>query len=101
MLVDNAKIVNTINELDRLKVSFKTIGEELIENLGNALDSFEGETKDVLMTKIGQAKNFSSNTLAYFLVEQVPDLLEGLSELLEGNRKAIEDCDKNLAQAIK
>lgn len=106
MLVDNAAILNAKQKIDELKGKFETMGGTLIGDLEATFvkDRFEGKTKEALMKKIGSAQNVNAKeeeTLAYFVMKQVPDLLGGLSELLEGNRQTIINCDENLAEAIK
>ena len=51
--------------------------------------------------KIGTSGTDKEGTLAYFVEKQIPDLLDGLSKLLEGNRDTIEKSDQQLAEAIR
>ena len=50
--------------------------------------------------KIGSSGSETEGTLAYFVEKQIPSLLDGLKQLLEGNRTTIDDSDKKLAEAI-
>lgn len=101
MLVDNQKMVDTKKDIDTASTDFKGKGTAFIEALTNALSTFEGETKDALMkSKIGSSGSETEGTLAYFVEKQIPDLLNGLSQLLEGNRTTIDESDRKLAEAI-
>lgn len=110
MVADNEKIISARNEIcgestgenaayAGIAKEFQSAGSEFIEALKNSLNTFEGETKDVLVNdKIGTAEK--ENTLAYFVEKQIPDLIMGLGKLLEGNRSTIETADHQLAEAI-
>ena len=100
MVVDNAALENAKSAIDDASSNFKTMASAFISSLEGALSTFEGETKDVLMKdKIGTGEG-TEGTLAYFLQKQVPDLIKGLGDLLEGNRTTINDSDQKLAEAI-
>lgn len=99
MLIDNQKMETAKGAIDDAKGDFETKAGAFIEALTSALSTFEGETKDVLMEKkIGNVE--TEGTLAYFVQKQIPDLLNGLSQLLEGNRTTIDESDRKLAEAI-
>lgn len=102
MLVDNEKMVSAYTAIDNLSKDFKTKAGEFITELTNALATFEGETKDVLMEKkIGTSGSETEGTLAYFVETQIPGLLDGLAQLLEGNRDTVEKGDKQFAEALR
>ena len=102
MLVDNEKMKTAVKEFHDASESFAKLGAQFIADLTNALSTFEGETKDVLMSKkIGASGGDNKDTLAYFVEKQIPELIDGLSQLLEGNRDTIEKSDQQLADAIK
>jgi len=102
MYVDNEQMATAFSTIDNLaKNDFKNAGTDFIAQLSQALSTFEGETKDALMeSKIG-ASGAGEGTLAYFVETQVPELIEGLAKLLEGNRDTIDKSDKKLADAIR
>ncbi len=101
MLVDNNKLTTAKADIERISTSFATAGSSFITSLTSALSTFEGETKDALMTyKIGASGSETEGTLAYFVEKQIPDLINGLAQLLEGNRSTIDDSDRQLAEAI-
>jgi len=102
MYVDNEQMATAFSTIDNLaKNDFKNAGTDFIAQLTQALSTFEGETKDALMeSKIG-ASGAGEGTLAYFVETQVPELIEGLAKLLEGNRDTIDKSDKKLADAIR
>lgn len=101
MLVENDALTKAKGEIDTAKDNFKKKGTDFINTLTTTLSTFSGETKDVLMKKkIGSAGSETDGTLAYFVEVQIPQLIDGLSKLLEGNRTTIDDSDHKLAEAI-
>lgn len=101
MLVDNQKIEQAKGAITRSYENSYKKGTEFIEALTNVLSTFQGETKDVLMEKkIGSSGSETEGTLAYFVEKQIPNLLDGLLQLLEANRKTIDESDLKLAEAI-
>lgn len=101
MLVDNQKMEDAKADIDKAATNFASMGSSFIESLTTTLSTFEGETKDVLMkNKIGPSGSETEGTLAYFVEKQIPNLLNGLSQLLEGNRTTIDESDRKLAEAI-
>lgn len=102
MLVDNQKMETAFKAINDASQDFGTKATAFITDLTSALSTFEGETKDVLIAnKIGQSGSEVEGTLAYFVEKQIPDLIKGLADLLDGNRKTIDDSDQKLAEAIK
>lgn len=102
MLVDNEKMASAVTSIETASGDFKSKATAFIADLTSALSTFEGETKDALMeAKIGTSGTDKEGTLAYFVEKQIPDLLDGLSKLLEGNRDTIEKSDQQLAEAIR
>ncbi len=101
MLVENAALTKARDDIHTASTNFKTMGTNFISTLSTTLSSFSGETKDALMQyKIGASGSETEGTLAYFLEKQIPDLIDGLSKLLEGNRTTIDESDHKLADAI-
>jgi len=101
MVVDNQKIVAAKDAIEKDAENFGKMAAAFLGELESALSTFEGETKDALMeSKIGPISGEKEQTLAHFLVVQVPKVIENLAALLEGNRQTIEDSDKKLAEAI-
>lgn len=102
MLVDNQKMDATYQEIEKIAAEFKNRGSVFINELTSTLSTFEGETKDALMDKkIGASGAKREGTLAYFVEDQIYELIMGLAKLLEGNRDTIEKSDQQLAQAIR
>ena len=102
MLVDNQKIVEAHDAIMSASQDFASKGTAFIADLTQALSTFEGETKDALMeTKIGASGSETEGTLAYFVEKQIPQLIEGLGKLLEGNRDTIDKSDHELSEAIR
>ncbi|MBK6088544.1 hypothetical protein [Ruminococcus difficilis] len=102
MLVDNQKIVEAHDAIMNASKDFASKGAAFIADLNKELSTFEGETKDVLVElKIGMPGSETEGTLAFFVEKQIPQLIEGLGKLLEGNRDTIDQGDHGLAEAIR
>lgn len=102
MVVENAALEKARDEINEIAGKLRTKGTEFIGTLTNTtLKSFSGETKDALMQyKIGASGTQTEGTLACFVEKQIPELVEGLAKLLEGNRTTIDESDHKLAEAI-
>lgn len=102
MMVDNQKLVEAHEAIMNASKDFASKGATFIADLNQALSTFEGETKDVLVeTKIGTSGTEAEGTLAFFVEKQIPQLIEGLGKLLEGNRDTIDKSDHELAEALR
>lgn len=101
MLVENAALEKARDDINEIAGKLRTKGTEFIGTLTTTLGTFSGETKDALMQyKIGAAGTETEGTLACFVEKQMPELVEGLAKLLEGNRTTIDESDHKLAEAI-
>lgn len=101
MLVENEALTKAKEAIETSRDNFKKKGTEFIGTLTNTLSTFSGETKDALMkNKIGTSGSETEGTLAYFVEVQIPNLIDGLAQLLEGNRTTIDESDRKLAEAI-
>lgn len=97
----NASVVAAINNigganqgtLEGIALEYQKAGETLIEALKAAIAPMEGETKDALQT-------FFTTDVQQFVVTDLPNAINGLSVLLEANRKNFEDVDKKIAESI-
>lgn len=102
MLVDNEKMTTAHSAIQDASKDFKNKATAFISDLTTALSTFEGDTKDALMEKkIGATGSEVEGTLAYFVETQIPQLLDGLASLLDGNRQTIDETDQKLAEAIR
>ena len=98
----NASVVAAINnigganqgQLEGIAKEYKDAGDTLMEALKNAIAPMEGETKDALQT-------FFTTDVQQFVVTDLPNAINGMSVLLEANRKNFEDVDKQIAESIK
>lgn len=97
----NASVVNAINniggpeqgQLMGIAKEYETAGTTLMDDLEKAIATMEGETKDAI-------KKFFDTDVKQFVVTDLPAAINGLSVLLEANRKNFEDVDKKIAESI-
>lgn len=89
----NASVVSAVNNIKEISNSYKTDGQAFIDALTNAISAMEGETKDAL-------QKFFTTDVQKFVTEDLPSAIDGMSELLEANRKNFEDIDLQIANSI-
>lgn len=97
----NASVVNAINniggpeqgQLMGIAKKYETAGTTLMDALNKAITPMEGATKDAI-------QNFFEKDVKPFVVTDLPSAINGLSVLLEANRKNFEDVDKQIAESI-
>ncbi|GEM_PF-3082331 len=79
-------------------------GVELINELNTVFSTFSGNTKEVVMEKIGSAENQGTDKegkLAYVLCTTLPEMAKQIAIIIEVNRNLIEKYDTGLAQALQ
>ena len=89
----NAGVVTAVNNIKEISNSYKTDGQAFIDALTSAISAMEGETKDAL-------QKFFTTDVQKFVTEDLPNAINGMSELLEANRKNFEDVDLQIANSI-
>lgn len=97
----NESVKNAINNIggsvqgkhEGIAKEYKTAGEAFMEALNAAIAPMEGEIKDAL-------QNFFTKDVQPFVTENLPDAINGMSVLLEANRKNFEDVDRQIAESI-
>lgn len=89
----NAQVVTAVEAITKCSVDYKTAGENFVTDFNSAIAEMEGAAKDALKTLIdGDVKNFVETDL--------PTAVDGMSQLLEGNRDNFEKVDQQLADSI-
>ena len=83
----------TANKISELSEDYQRAGTELINALNEAMNSWEGESK----TKFSTFINGDVNT---YITQTIPNVIKGLSEMLESNSKQMQDADSNIAQQL-
>ncbi len=79
-------------------------GENLITELKTTLNGFSGNTKDVVMKKIGDINAQGTpdeGKLAYLVCTMLPEMLKQIAVIIEVNRSMIEQYDTGLANALQ
>ena len=89
----NACVVTAVNNIKEISNSYKTDGQAFIDALTSAISAMEGETKDAL-------QKFFTTDVQKFVTEDLPNAINGMSEMLEANRKNFEDVDLQIANSI-
>ena len=100
ILFVNQTMLEAKQKFDQDATELKNAGTTLIQSLGTALANFDGATKEAVMEKIGAIGTNNDKTLAFFVEQQVPQMLTNLATLLEANRDTLERGDKMLADQI-
>lgn len=99
MVFDNGIMVQAVEDFNSRANDLKAAGQALLDALKGDLSTFEGNTKDALMELIGDGSK--EGTLSYFVLTQVPKVLENAATLLDANRTQIQDGDSKLAEQLK
>ena len=89
----NAKMVAAVDKIAQFSKDYREAGENLKDALNAAIASMEGETKDAM-------QKFFDDSVAPFVTKDLPDAIQGLSDLLEANRSNFEEVDKQIADSI-
>lgn len=89
----NAGMVTAVEAIADISGKYKTAGEEFIKDLNNAINEMEGAAKDAL-------KAFIDKDVNQFVAVDLPNAVDGMSKLLEGNRDNFEKIDKQIADSI-
>ena len=89
----NASVESAVNNIKAISDSYKTDGQAFIDALTSAISAMEGEKKDAL-------QKFFTTDVQKFVTEDLPNAINGMSELLEANRKNFVDVDLQIANSI-
>lgn len=79
-------------------------GIQLINDLNSVFSSFSGNTKEVVMEKIGSESAQGApeeGKLAYVLCTTLPEMAKQIAVIVEVNRNLIEQYDTGLAKALQ
>lgn len=101
MLYDNEAMINAKEAFATCAKSMEEASEPLISTLETVLSSFEGAAKDAVQEKIGARGTNDQHTLVYLVETYVPAAFNHLAEVIENNRQAMVEVDKQLAQQIR
>ena len=98
MVFDNGIMTQAVTDFNNRAADLKKAGQALIDALNKDLATFEGKSKEALLELIGNESKEGS--LAFFVLTQVPKVLENAATLLDANRTQIQDGDSQLAQQL-
>lgn len=79
-------------------------GIQLLNDLATTFSTFSGNTKEVVMEKIGSESAQGTpeeGKLAYVLCTTLPEMAKQIAIIVEVNRNLIEQYDKGLAKALQ
>ena len=80
------------------------LGVELINNLTTTFSTFSGNTREVVMEKIGTINapgTPEEAKLAYLACTTLPEMVKQIAVIIEVNRNLIEQYDTGLAKALQ
>lgn len=89
----NSAVESAVTNIKTISQEYKTLGENFISDLNNAIAEMEGEAKDAL-------HNFINSDVKTFVEESLPNAVDGMSNLLEANRTNFVDVDQTIASNI-
>jgi predicted oxidoreductase len=89
----NASVAQAVETIAQISKDYQNAGDTFIKDLNAAISEMEGAAKDAL-------KAFIDKDTHDFVADQLPKAIDGMSQLLEGNRKNFEDVDAQIASSI-
>lgn len=98
---------STIKQSDKyggLALTMQQKGEQLIKDLTTTFSTFSGNTREVVMDKIGTVEAQGTpeeGKLAYLLCQTLPAMIKQIAVIIEVNRNLIEQYDTGLAKALQ
>lgn len=93
IVFDYEQIASAVAKIRNIADSYKTAAETLQNNVTAAIGTWEGESFD----------NFNAlftGDIKIFTVKNIPEMVTGLADLLEGNAKSMQETDAEIAKNI-
>ena len=87
------EMTNAANEIRDLATRYKGIADTLQNEFTSAAASWEGDSKDA-MTR------FMTNGVNEYTAVTIPQLLNGLADLLDANNQQMKSADAGIAENI-
>ena len=82
-----------VNDLRSLATQYQSTAQRFESDFASAVTSWEGDSKEKLLSFIqGSVNDYISNT--------VPQVVNGLADLLEANVKIMEEADQQISENI-
>lgn len=93
----NANVSAAVSSISELAGKYASAGEIFETAFKNAIADMEGDAKDALLELFNKSyKDFVTSK-----TDGIPGMIQGMSDLLEGNRKNFEDVDSQIAASIR
>lgn len=89
----NASVVDAVTKINEISASYKTAGEELVNQITAALAEMEGASKDAF-------KQYLDTNIKTFVETDIPEAITGMANVLELNRTNFEKVDAKIAASI-
>jgi len=89
----DASVVNAEDAIAKISTDYRNAGEAFVRDLNSAISEMEGEAKDAI-------DHFINTDVNKFVAEDLPQAIDGMSQLLKGNRENFEKVDAQIAQSI-
>lgn len=90
----NAGLESAVGSINELQQKYLDAGEQLIQELNNAIAEMEGDAKD-------EFKAFIDGDVKTFLAQDLPAAIKGMADLLEANRQTFVDVDRQIADSLR
>ena len=90
----NAGLESAVSSINELQQKYLDAGEQLIQELNDAIAEMEGDAKD-------EFKAFIDGDVKTFLAQDLPAAIKGMADLLEANRSNFEEIDRQIANSIR
>lgn len=89
----NASVLEAVETIAKISADYQSAGENFIKEFNSAISEMEGAAKEAL-------EAFVNKDVNTFTADQLPKAIQGMSDLLEGNRSNFEEVDAQIAASI-
>ena len=93
----NDRVLASVGEIKKLADHYAQAGADFEASFMRAIANMEGDSKDAML----ELFNKSYKEFVTSMESGLPAMINGLADLLEGNRSNFETVDNQIAQAIR
>ena len=93
----NQKVIDTVTNIKGFAKEYGDAGTAFETAFTKAIEDMQGDAKDAMLDLFNNSyKDFVTS-----FEKGLPAMIEGLADLLEGNRSNFENVDNQIAQSIR
>lgn len=93
IVFDYDKMAATVDQIRELAAQYRSAGNKLQEDFEAAVSGWEGDSQAAML-------GFMRNGVTQYTAQTVPELLNGLADLLQANIEQMKSADQQIAENI-